>query len=612
MFCPTNPAASSQTHSYKSSYLPNQVLDRLDELRKSQALCDVTLKVGETKIPCHRLMLAACSNYFKAMFLSEMAESRKEEIEMVDVDAKTLQTLIDFCYSGEVVINDTNVQTILPVACLLQIQEIQDVCCDFLKKQLHATNCLGIRSFADTHSCRELFRIAEKFMLDNFQEVLETEEFLLLTPNLLAEILANNELNVKSEEVIFKGVIKWANHDLTNRKTHLAKVLSNVRLALFTPKFLVNTVSEDPLIKSDMACRDLVDEAKNYLLLPSERTDRLSARTKPRRPSMYGEVLYAVGGWCSGDAIATVERMDSRTGEWRSVAPMTKRRCGVGVAVLGDLLYAVGGHDGQKYLKCVERYDPRTNQWCSDVMSTSTCRTSVGVAVLDGYLYAVGGQDGVSCLNIVERYDPSRNEWTIVAPMNSKRLGVSVSVLDGCLYAVGGADGQCPLNTVERYDVRINKWYNVKPMSTRRKHLGTAVYNNFLYAVGGRAETCELNTGEKYDPVKNEWFDVPIMNSRRSGVGLAVVNNQLYAVGGFDGCSYLKSVEVYEEIETESPKWQHAGSMSYRRLGGGVGVINLTNEVLAASYGSESTGESSEAAGVSSCLADLGYDLGFP
>ena len=29
---------------------------------------------------------------------------------------------------------------------------------------------------------------------------------------------------------------------------------------------------------------------------------------------------------------------------------MSKRRCGVGVAVLSDLLYAVGGHDGQSYL----------------------------------------------------------------------------------------------------------------------------------------------------------------------------------------------------------------------------------------------------------------------
>ncbi len=36
-----------------------------------------------------------------------------------------------------------------------------------------------------------------------------------------------------------------------------------------------------------------------------------------------------------------------QTSVWKMVAPMSKRRCGVGVAVLNDLLYAVGGHDGQ-------------------------------------------------------------------------------------------------------------------------------------------------------------------------------------------------------------------------------------------------------------------------
>jgi kelch-like protein 20 len=121
---------------------------------------------------------------------------------------------------------------------------------------------------------------------------------------------------------------------------------------------------------------------------------------------------------------------------------MTKRRCGVGVAVLNDQLYAVGGHDGQCYLNSIERYDPHTNQWYAvlkkllrhlcrtgEVAPTTTCRTSVGVAVLDGMLYAVGGQDGVSCLNVVERFDPQANRWTKVAPMGTRRLGVAVAVV---------------------------------------------------------------------------------------------------------------------------------------------------------------------------------------
>lgn len=70
----------------------------------------------------------------------------------------------------------------------------------------------------------------------------------------------------------------------------------------------------------------------------------------------YMNFVLTVGGWCSGDAIASVERFDPQTVDWKMVAPMSKRRCGVGVAVLNDLLYAVGGHDGQSYLNSIERY----------------------------------------------------------------------------------------------------------------------------------------------------------------------------------------------------------------------------------------------------------------
>jgi kelch-like protein 20 len=112
-------------------------------------------------------------------------------------------------------------------------------------------------------------------------------------------------------------------------------------------------------------------------------------RTRSRKPAKYGEVLFAVGGWCSGDAISSVEMYDPSTNEWKMVASMSKRRCGVGVGVLNGYLYAVGGHDGQSYLNTVERYDSLTNQWSSDVCPTSSCRTSVGVGVLDGFMYAV-------------------------------------------------------------------------------------------------------------------------------------------------------------------------------------------------------------------------------
>lgn len=562
---PINLTVDSTSH-------PRLLLESLNVLRKRRELCDVLLIVGSRKLWAHRAVLSACSPYFHAMFTGELQESRQREIEIRDVDEHAMELLVDFSYTAQAVIDESNVQVLLPAACLLQITEIQDKCCEFLKGQLDPSNCLGIRAFADTHSCQELLQYADKFTQEKFQEVIESEEFLLLPVNQLIEIISSDELNVRTEEQVYNAIINWVKYNVAERRQHLAHVLQHVRLSQLTAKFLVGTVGSDLLVKSDESCRDLVDEAKNYLLLPQERAQMVGPRFRPRKPVRRGEMLFAVGGWCAGDAIATVERYDPFHDTWTMVTPMTKRRCGVGVAVLNDLLYAVGGHDGQSYLNSIERYDPHLDSWSSDVAPTSSCRTSVGVAVLDNVLYAVGGQDGVSCLNYVEKYDPKANRWTKVAPMCTKRLGVAVAVLNGYLYAIGGSDGQCPLNSVERYDPRTNRWTSVTPMNTRRKHLGCAVYNNMIYAVGGRDDTTELSSAEKYNPETNQWQPIVAMNYRRSGVGLAVVDNLLYAVGGFDGCSYLKTVEMFDP---EKNQWCPCKGMTYRRLGGGVGVLRL-------------------------------------
>ena len=208
---------------------------------------------------------------------------------------------------------------------------------------------------------------------------------------------------MQSEEQVFESVMKWVKYDIGNREKHLAEVLKHVRLPLLERSYLVSRVGMEPLVRQSEDCRDLVDEAKNYLLLPEQRAQLEGPRTRPRQPMRCNEVLFAVGGWCSGDAISTVERYSVHTDEWKVVATMSKRRCGVGVAVLADFIYAIGGHDGSSYLNSVERYDVKTNQWSSNVAPTSTCRTSVGVGVLNGCIYTVGGQDGISCLSIVER-----------------------------------------------------------------------------------------------------------------------------------------------------------------------------------------------------------------
>lgn len=48
------------------------ILNSMNSLRKSNTLCDVTLRVEQKDFPAHRIVLAACSDYFCAMFTSEV------------------------------------------------------------------------------------------------------------------------------------------------------------------------------------------------------------------------------------------------------------------------------------------------------------------------------------------------------------------------------------------------------------------------------------------------------------------------------------------------------------------------------------------------------------
>ena len=119
---------------------------------------------------------------------------------------------------------------------------------------------------------------------------MESEEFLLLPVGQLVDIISSDELNVRTEEQVFSAVMNWVKYNVTERRQHLAQVLQHVRLPLLSPKFLVGTVGSDLLVRSDDACRDLVDEAKNYLLLPQERPLMQGPRTRPRKPTRRGEV----------------------------------------------------------------------------------------------------------------------------------------------------------------------------------------------------------------------------------------------------------------------------------------------------------------------------------
>ncbi|XP_071540129.1 kelch-like protein 5 isoform X2 [Panulirus ornatus] len=558
---------------FRSPRHAEAALRRMEAYYARGQLCDVTLVAGNRRIKAHRLVLSAASDYFAAMFTSPVLEATQEEVAMRDMDSDALLTLVNYCYTGTLELHEDTVEVVLSTAHHLLLTEVVDVCCEFLTKQLHPANCLGIQLFADTQGCSELHRLASTYTAEHFQEVMQHQEFVQLPTEEAAHLLASDDLNVPSEELIFQALVLWLKHDLETRTKDMARLLSLVKLPLLSPQFLTDHIETNSLFKENRECQELILEALKYHLLPERRSTLQSPRTRPRK-STVGD-LYVVGGMDSNKGSAGIEKYNLRTNTWTTVGTMTGRRLQFGVAILDGKLHIVGGRDGLKTLNTVEAYDPSTNMW-SLLPPMSTHRHGLGVGVLEGPLYAVGGHDGWSYLNTVERWDPQARQWSYVAPMSTSRSTVGVAVLNGRLYAVGGRDGSSCLRTVECYDPHTNKWTPCAPMARRRGGVGVGVVNGFLYAVGGHdapaSNPCasRFDCVERYDPATDTWTQVACLSVGCDNAGVSLLGHRLFCVGGYDGQTYLNLVHAYDPQTNE---WTQMAPLPTGRAGACVVVV---------------------------------------
>lgn len=204
----------------------------LNDLRLNKELCDITLKVGSQKISSHRLILSANSAYFRAMFSSGYSEAGQSVVEIFEITPSALESLIQYFYTSKIHISTANVQELLAASSMLQVSAVSDACCEFMRRHLGASNCLGVRTFADMHSCSELRRVANDFAKRNFSIVVESEDFLKLEVEQLMELFSADDLCVESEEMVFEACLKWIKHDPAEREKFIIDLLEKVATSL--------------------------------------------------------------------------------------------------------------------------------------------------------------------------------------------------------------------------------------------------------------------------------------------------------------------------------------------------------------------------------------------
>ena len=572
---PLKDKTGSTEYLYSPATHSSEALSTLADMRASRDLVDVTIQAGDLSLGVHRIALAACSPYFRAMFLGDNRESAEGVVVIKELDPTAVRDIVDFCYSGKIKIDTTNVLNILPAACLFQLSGVQEACCTFLTAQLHPSNCLGFRKFADIHHCVSLWKKCNVFMQQRFPEVALHEEFLELTFDELSEIIADDHLNVRGEEQVFEVALAWVKHRLDERKANLTSLLGHIRMPLMSAAYLSRVVRSEPLVMESFQGHGFLVESMDYHLQRHYMQDTTRVlNTTPRCcPSL--EYLFAMGGSgppvCEDDPFLDLcECYDLDKNEWRLMAPMPMKRSGVRVVTVGGYIFVLGGFSASdtKALSAVDRYDPMSDSWRT-VAPMTYPRRGFGVATLNGYIYAMGGINGGTYYDSVERYCSKSNRWTLVHPMSIERRAVCSTALDGYIYAAGGHDGDGLLDSVERYDPQRDTWSVVTMLSPRRCLGSLVALKGCLYAVGGYDGASMLQCLQRYNPATGVWTNLSPLPMERSGFSTGVVDGMLYIVGG---CNNLSKLSLVDKYDPEKDEWSSGAKMSIRRSGLGVAV----------------------------------------
>ncbi|XP_014216197.1 kelch-like protein 10 [Copidosoma floridanum] len=555
--------------------MSTQAMQSLYDLRQNNLLCDAVLRLEDGGVfPIHRVILSACSSYFRTLFTTSLHPKEKTDFLLPNVSSKIMNQLLEYAYLRTLDVKRDNVCQLLSSADYLSFLGVVELCCEYLRANLTPENCIGIMSFAKEHFCRGLEKNARLYIMRNFVKVAEkSKEILLLPINEVTALIGEDELNVKNEETAWELVLRWINHEPEGRKHHIVEFMRNMRLGLLDTQFFLENVKEHPYVAGNEACRPIIIETLKFLYDLEMITLKDGELPTPEiaRPRVPHEILFAIGGWCGNSATNLIETYDTRADRWVKVeeGDPSGPRAYHGTAVVGFNIYVIGGFDGVDYFNSCRCFNAVTKKWL-EVAPMNFRRSYVSVAVHNDYVYAMGGFDGYHRQNSAERYDYRRNQWSLIAPMNAQRSDASATTLDGKIYITGGFNGRECLNTVEYYDPQTNQWTMVAPMRSRRSGVSCIAYHGRVYVVGGFNGTSRMCSSEKYNPATNTWARIPDMYSPRSNFAIEIIDDMIFAIGGFNGVHTTFHVECYDEKTNE---WYEATDMNMYRSGVSACVI---------------------------------------
>ena len=257
-------------------------------------LCDVKVAVeGGTSFDAHKVVLAAGSDFFKALFTSGMRENSSSTVTVCDVTSDVMQAVLTFLYDKQLSVTPSTLAAIMQAASQLEIASLLSVSSAFLVETLSVETCIASWDVALSIARPELDPLrsaCERKAIAAFEELAARPEFACLSAAQLKPLLESDNIRVK-EEAIFNSLVNWLSECRPPLpQASAVRLLSLIRYPLMKPDFIHATV--EPFLSSyGPSGQALTFEAYRHHSLPLSARPK-SPRTKLRFPTCpYGVQL---------------------------------------------------------------------------------------------------------------------------------------------------------------------------------------------------------------------------------------------------------------------------------------------------------------------------------
>lgn len=540
----------------------NDLLQNLNELRKSNILSDTTIRAEGDDFVAHRCVLTAASPYFRAPFTSDFKEGETNFVELKNVQSSILREVLQFIYTGEAKTDSSTAQDLIKTADFLMLPSLKSKVSKFLEGTISITNCLALESFASQLNFEALKHAAVTYKMENFLPVVKSEDFKSLDFERVKEFISSDEIVVTREEDVYEAVILWVKHDVSLRECFLSELLKGVRAFSMSKFSLREILDKEKLVTQNPTCMNILLQGLDTFLF----LDQLRVlRQRSRRCLKSKELIVVLNGYHAKSFFAKSDQTFAfvlDTGKWLELPRMPSSRTHHAAAVCGGKLYVVGGDDEFLWV-----FDPGLRQWFQRGGNLG-CNYSCSFTNHQEKLYKIGGiVDNQSNVSSVSKYDYNTNQWKQLSPLRALRSEHCAVALEEFIYVIAGSDGKSFPKSVECYNPAVDQWVSAPDMlNARRLAAAAATSDRKILVVGGfsdlNSNTIETSC-EIFDKSLNQWSLDSSPFIPRASCGMVSVGNCVYLFGGEDGNDEQNKLNSVESYNVQEDKWKHVCTMPF-------------------------------------------------